>query len=644
MGQSEIRFAAAVVEGSFSTLISPSYLNFSTPRVSTMDISSSEIQSLLKERFGVNDPSKPSWAAVFSGYLSVAEDGSYSIGVKGTDGARVSLDERMQVCDGAILKRNYGVDLCPSWLQEDQSPAWLWTQLSKGLHRIDVEYFRISSDGAAKLDLWFEKSDTVADHQTLVSKVEGNPNSVPIYSVNEMMYAAQGCSPFYSDQGGQCATKVCAPTCSPRSGTCTDMAPEWWGIATDHPPKPGVCACSEGFAGETCSECGHFRFGSECHSLLLIIIPTSAGVIVLGLVVLMFRYRKALTEKVKRQAAKLKMIALPNLPSGISSAQFIDKKQIEFGQKFASGGAGQVFRAKFSGYPVCVKELFSSIFDETDLQEFVQEASMLSQLNHPNIVRFYGICIEDKHVYLVTELCSSSLANLIEGGRMENSTKLRIALQISQGMAYIHSKGIYHRDLKADNVLLLNKSTGSTHVGDSSADYTVKICDFGLATFHRVTVRRDKRMSFKNADTSDSFRGHVNPMSRSDNIKETNPLENPNIQGTPGFIPPEVIMGTSVPKHAKKIDVFAYGIVLWTIFEGTNNAWPTKDLPEDMLRAVVSGERPVTTPLTPSPVADLMRQCWAHDPEQRPNFSAISKRVSSLNIPDTGTRLSAIKF
>ena len=83
---------------------------------------------------------------------------------------------------------------------------------------------------------------------------------------------------------------------------------------------------------------------------------------------------------------------------------------------------------------------------------------MLSQLNHPNIVRFYGICVEEKHVYLVTELCSSSLANLIEGQSLDVSVKARVSLQVAQGMAYIHSKGIYHRDLKPDNVLLLNRS------------------------------------------------------------------------------------------------------------------------------------------------------------------------------------------
>ena len=108
-------------------------------------------------------------------------------------------------------------------------------------------------------------------------------------------------------------------------------------------------------------------------------------------------------------------------------------------------------------------------------------------------------------------------------------------------------------------------------------------------------------------------------------------------------------MGTASPRLAKKIDVFAYGIVLWCIFEGSNDAWPFQkyETPEDMLAAVVKGDRPTISSRTPDAVAALMRECWIDDPARRPSFAAISKRVAGLrleepsNRPPLETRLSA---
>ena len=205
-----------------------------------------------------------------------------------------------------------------------------------------------------ELRVWFVPSVTEREHDAIVK----DPDAIPTIDAdgsNITMYSVVNCSNFFKDN---CATIDCIQGCDERSGKCADPNPQWWGIATTESMVPGTCECVDGFVGPSCSECDSFRFGKECHSLLLVIIPCSGGFLVILLVIFMVRYRRRLTEKVKRHAAKLKMIAMPNLPSGISSAQFIDKKQIVFGEKFASGVLVKYFGPRFLDIPFASRSSF----------------------------------------------------------------------------------------------------------------------------------------------------------------------------------------------------------------------------------------------------------------------------------------------
>ena len=123
---------------------------------------------------------------------------------------------------------------------------------------------------------------------------------------------------------------------------------------------------------------------------------------------------------------------------------------------------------------MAIKRLHSLPGNAEDLQLFFrQEATLLAKLNHPNVVRYFGVSFCEPHFYIVTEFCPSTLHALISECH-EQSILLKdehleaLALGVATGMAYLHSKSIVHRDLKPENVLLTREGG-------------VKICDFGLA-------------------------------------------------------------------------------------------------------------------------------------------------------------------
>ena len=92
--------------------------------------------------------------------------------------------------------------------------------------------------------------------------------------------------------------------------------------------------------------------------------------------------------------------------------------------------------------------------------DYRREASILSQLHHINVVRFYGIAFTPTSVLLVQEFCPHTLQQVISNGneRSDNSwwweTLLRISIEVANAMTFLHDKNIVHRDLKPDNILL----------------------------------------------------------------------------------------------------------------------------------------------------------------------------------------------
>lgn len=129
------------------------------------------------------------------------------------------------------------------------------------------------------------------------------------------------------------------------------------------------------------------------------------------------------------------------------------------GQFVGGGTFGNVYAAlnMDTGHPMAVKEI--RLQDPKLIPQIAaqirDEMGVLEVLDHPNVVSYYGIEVHRDRVYIFMEFCSGgSLANLLEHGRIEDEQVTMVyALQLLEGLAYLHESGIAHRDIKPDSEL-----------------------------------------------------------------------------------------------------------------------------------------------------------------------------------------------
>ncbi|GMI30451.1 hypothetical protein TeGR_g14365, partial [Tetraparma gracilis] len=261
----------------------------------------------------------------------------------------------------------------------------------------------------------------------------------------------------------------------------------------------------------------------------------------------------------------------------------------------------------YSDQAVAVKRLHSIRWEAKEFEAFfTQEAGLIARLHHPNVVRFYGVCYQDDHFYLVTEFCEENLSQALKRYKEENkrSKKLpgestqvipeehvmKLAYQIAKGMTYLHSKDVVHRDLKPENILLDEK-------GD------VKLCDFGLS---RLTTK-DEEMTQQVGTPA-----YMAPeMAGIDETQNDGDLETGNRIGKP-------------------VDVYSYGILLWTLW---TQKLPYSELrvknPFQLMVKVTNGFRPTVPDNMPPFLQSLMKRCWDADPNKRPPFSEALKELKT---------------
>ncbi|KAL4333164.1 hypothetical protein GQ457_07G029890 [Hibiscus cannabinus] len=199
------------------------------------------------------------------------------------------------------------------------------------------------------------------------------------------------------------------------------------------------------------------------------------------------------------------------------------------GNKIGEGGFGPVYKGQLGdGTIIAVKQLSSK--SSQGNREFLNEMGMISCLQHPNLVKLYGCCIEGNQLLLVYEyLENNSLSRALFGP--ENSridlhwpTKQKICVGIARGLAFLHEESrlkIVHRDIKGTNVLL-------------DKDLNPKISDFGLAKLN------------------DEDKTHISTR----------------IAGTIGYIAPEYALWGYL---THKADVYSFGIVALELVSGKHN-------------------------------------------------------------------------
>ncbi|XP_057802432.1 wall-associated receptor kinase-like 10 [Salvia miltiorrhiza] len=299
------------------------------------------------------------------------------------------------------------------------------------------------------------------------------------------------------------------------------------------------CSCPKGYVGDGRKD------GTRCIQLppsktkMIILIGMGSGLgflLLLSMCIWLYkelkkRREKLLKEKFFKRNGGLLLHQQTN-EGTLGKTKVFTAKELEIATDhfnenriLGHGGQGTVYKGMLSnGKIVAVKK--SKLVEENQVEQFINEVAILSQINHRNVVGLLGCCLETEVPLLVYEFMpNGTLHDLIHDSNNEFpfpwNMRLKIAADIAGALAYLHSASsiaIYHRDIKSSNLLLDEK-------------YIVKVSDFGTSR----SIASD--------------RTHLTTM----------------VKGTFGYLDPEYFQSS---KFTEKSDVYSFGVVLVELLTG----------------------------------------------------------------------------
>ncbi|XP_042221339.1 tyrosine-protein kinase hopscotch-like [Homarus americanus] len=270
---------------------------------------------------------------------------------------------------------------------------------------------------------------------------------------------------------------------------------------------------------------------------------------------------------------------IPQLPPLPTHPLQLDKSAIRFGIKIGEGNYGEVHRGLMTDDQGQTKTVaIKTLKAVGQVDDFKREVDIMKKLKHRNIVKLCGLVeSEGEDMYMVMEyLPMGSLKDYIKTNKehMKDSSLLKFAMDIAEGMDYLEQRRVIHRDLAARNILVADQ-------------HNVKITDFGLA-------QQPNRGNYYFRQTQRAL-----------------PL--------PWYAPECIEKG----KFSHKSDVWSYGVTCWEMFtRGLEPDLPQK--PETLLQLLKNGKRlNLKPPCPPNIYLMLIRPCWDEEPSGRPNFSEV---------------------
>jgi serine/threonine protein kinase len=266
-------------------------------------------------------------------------------------------------------------------------------------------------------------------------------------------------------------------------------------------------------------------------------------------------------------------------------------------EKLGEGGMGVVYKAQDTNLdrPVALKFLPPTLSaSEQDKARFVQEAKAAAALNHPNICTVYGIEEHDEQTFIAMELVEGQT---LREKKQSFSIKqaVDIGIQIADGLAAAHERGIVHRDIKPDNIMIRK-------------DGLAQIMDFGLAK-----LRGASRLT-KDGSTA----------------------------GTAGYMSPEQAQGLEVDHRT---DIFSLGVVLYELFAGEP---PFRGAHEAAMAYEIVNVDPapmssVRAEIDPE-IERIVFECLQKDPDERYQAAKdVSKELKRFKRESSRHRLSRVR-
>jgi len=253
--------------------------------------------------------------------------------------------------------------------------------------------------------------------------------------------------------------------------------------------------------------------------------------------------------------------------------------EVIFGELLDVGSISRIYSGQWQNQPVAIK-LFSAELPHEQSMEFGREVAINSRLRHSNIVRFYGASLEgDKACVIVELMHKGSLCTYLAKNKLTPAQQKQIAIDIAQGLQYLHSNSIIHCDLKSANILLDQQGHA-------------KIADFGLAKTNAYSIQSIGKITL-----------------------------------TIPWCAPELLLGEEVTAQA---DVYGFGVILWELFTG-KEPFLGASL-HDLTRRILAGEREQIPKDLPEGLGDLIQACWSNNPAERPQLIAIQRWLEQYDL------------
>ncbi|ESW12039.1 hypothetical protein PHAVU_008G079800 [Phaseolus vulgaris] len=351
----------------------------------------------------------------------------------------------------------------------------------------------------------------------------------------------------------------------------------------------------------------------------VVIAAAACALAISAIIILLITRRKMkYQKKVSRKPTSIS-IKIDDMKAFTYKELAVATNKFNISTRVGQGGYGNVYKGILSDESfVAVKRAEASSLQGE--REFLTEIELLSRLHHRNLVSLIGYCNEEGEQILVYDFMpNGTLRDWISGrrrktrGSLNFSMRLRIAMGAAKGILYLHTEAnppIFHRDIKASNILLDSK-------------FTAKVADFGLS---RLVPDLDEE------GTAPKYVSTV-------------------VRGTPGYLDPEYLL---THKLTDKCDVYSLGIVYLELLTGMQPISHGKNIVREVNMALQSGTVysiiDSTIGLYTSECLDkfltLALSCCQDNPEERPSMVDVVRTLEDIiaMLPEAETIFSDVSL